>query len=200
MTLAERYFRKDEKALFVEVMPWYYFLSPPFFLLLLLYSMIVAPAFLLWNDMPIAIACVFCLPGVLILYYSVTRSLYPNYAVISQTTVYRFIQKSIKQFDELPLSNVRQINVRPIPLSKSRCSITFLCTNEYIRSRPEHRRQYEIRHAQQNPEKVNPRFLASRKPIRLRLVAKKPKEYISVFSELRQVMGYCYTLSVKGIQ
>ena len=195
LTLAESYFRKNEKYLFVEVLPWYYFISFRFFLVLMGSFLVVLLGILLFAELPSAVIALYLLLGGAILYYAVTRSVYPNYMVLSQKSVYRFIQKSLRQFDEIPIDKIWKIEIRPLLFSKKRGVLTIQCTKEYVRSHPERRRQYEIRHAQQNPEKVNPRFLISRKPTRLRVVIKNPQEYCTVFNELKQIMEYRYTIS-----
>ena len=197
--MAERLFRKDEKCLFVEVLPWYYCFSLTFLSIVSVYALLFCIGLWLCQDIPIAVFVSYWAVGGCILYYAVTRSLYPNYAVLSQRSVYRLIRKSIHQYDEIPLCEVSSIRIKPLPLSNDRALLMIRCTESYVRSHPERRRQYEIRHAQENPEKVNPRLLFSRKPTRLRLVVNHPAEYETVFKELREMMGYRYSISAERV-
>lgn len=199
LTLAESYFRKDEKYLFVEILPWYYCFSLPFLSVVLCYAISLLFGVYLWDEIPAFGIAVYLIFGACIVYYAVTRSVYPNYMVVSQQAIYRFIKKSIQQFDEIPLCKIEAIRIRPFAFSKKHAIMTVQCTKEYVRSRPESKRQYEIRHAQEKPEKVDPRFLASRKPTKLRVVIRKPQEYFNVFYELRNVMGYRYMLSAERV-
>ena len=199
LTLAESYFRKDEKYLFVEVLPWYYFFSLRFLMVLVGFLVSTVLGALLLKNIPAVGYAAYLLFGGGIVYYAVTRSVYPNYMVISQMSVYRFILKSIRQFDEIPVCKIGKVDIRPLSFSRKRAILTIQCSKEYVHSHPERRRQYELRHAQQNPEKVNPRFLASRKATRLRVVIRNPKDYYTVFNELKQMLDYSYSISAERI-
>jgi hypothetical protein len=118
--------------------------------------------------------------------------------IISQHSVYRFILKNIRQFDEIPIKHIESFCLRSILFSSKRAVLIIKCNSEYRNSQPERRRKYMIRHAQENPEKVNPRFLASRKAIKLRVVVRKPDEYSHVLIELRHTMGYRYKVETEG--
>ena len=198
LTLAETYFRKDEKYLFVEILPWYYCFSFLYLFWIIVYGLALAMACYLFNDIPVVVCIGFIVFGACILYYGVTRSIYPNYLIISQHSVYRFILKNIRQFDEIPIKDIEGFRIRSILFSNERAVLTIKCNREYRNSRPERRRKYMIRHAQENPEKVNPRFLASRKATKLRVVVRKPDEYGYVLNELRHTMGYQYEVETEG--
>ncbi len=194
----EGFFRKDERFQLVQKLPWFYALSMRFLLGWLLLLLLTLSVYLLLPPMPVILWLLLFAAHSACLYYAVTRSLYGNYAVVTQYAVYRYINKQIRQIDELPLSTVKSITVKQLRYSPDKAVVTLRCHTSYRREMPYLKRLYGIKTAQQNPEKADMRSLSLGKPVSLRLVFQNPRETYLVFSDIKTMMGYSYTMYAKG--
>lgn len=194
----ESFFRKDERFQLVQRLPWFYALSVRFLLGWLSFAVVTLATYLLFASLPVFVWLLLLAGHFICLYYTVTRSLYGNYTVVTQYAVYRYINKQIRQIDELPLSKVRSITVKQICFSPKHAVVTLSSNPSYAREMPYLKRLYGIKTAQQNPEKADMRSLSLGKPIRLRLVLNSPRETYMIFSDIKTLMGYSYTMYAKG--
>ena len=198
LTTIESYFRKDERFQLVQKLPWYYALSAAYLLSVFAFLVFGALLFLLCSPLPTLVLLLLFLAFCAFLYYGVTRSVYGNYTVFSQFSVYRFIDKQIPQIDEFPLSKAKSITVAQLWFAPQYASVTIRCHSSYAKEMPSLKRMYSLKTVQRNPEKADMRSLSLGKPIRLRLVCRNPRETYTILSDIKTLMGYSYVLYAKG--
>lgn len=194
----ESFFQKDERFQIVQRLPWFYAFSKQFILALLLFFLLAAGAIIIFYPPPAILLLLAFMSLCAFLYYAVTRSVYGNYTVITQFSVYRYIRKQIQQIDELPFSKVESITVKQLDFFPKYASVTIRCYPAYVKEMPFLKRLYALKTVQKNPEKADMRSLSLGKPVYLRLVCKNPREVYLVLRDIKYLMGYTFRLYAKG--
>ena len=198
LTAVESYFQKDEKARLVQKLPWNYAISAPLVIAVLAFISFATLLTIFFSPLPAYAIFLLGVVGFLFIYHIVTRTAYKNYCVITQYSVYRYIDKQIQQIDELPLNKIKSITVKQLRRNPDYALIKIRCQSSYIKQMPYFKRLYGLKTAQKNPEKADMRSLSLGKPVRLHLICKNPRDAYMAFSEAKNIAGYTYTLHAKG--
>lgn len=198
LILVEKYFRDDEKEVLMQRLPWYYAFTKVFVCMLSVFVLSAGIVYRFRKPMEPGILLAYLIIGSFILHYIVTRSIFPNYVVVSQYSVYRYIKKSIDRADELKWSDVQSVSVKIWRIGHKLATVTILGKSAYIKQLPFLKRQITIRGAQKNPIGLSFRDLSLSKPISFRFVIANFDEWIQVLQDLQSVSENKYKVSVKG--